>query len=262
MEQNKFEITTRTGEVISLTKDVVKNYLCNGQDITNSEFTMFFQLCKVHKVNPFLKEAYIVKYGNQPATIILDYKVLQQCAEENPNFKGMKTGILVVDKNGNEKEREGAYLLPNETLIAGWCEVKRADREYPTKVYAMFDEFKQCKKDGELNSNWSGKPVFMIVKVAKAQALREAFPNMFGSNVYTKDEAETFIDNRDFINATSEEVKQEVNNNIVNAKKINNKFDDFEDNEENNGYDNNTGELTEEQQKEIFNKHIKDSLYD
>ena len=33
-------------------------------------------------------------------------------------------------------------------------------------------------------------------------------------------------------------------------------------NEENNSYDNNTGELTEEQQKEIFNKHIKDSLYD
>ena len=40
------------------------------------------------------------------------------------------------------------------------------------------------------------------------------------------------------------------------------KYKTSRDYEENNGYDNNTGELTEEQQKEIFNKHIKDSLYD
>ena len=217
---NKFEIVTRTGEVLNLDKTTVENYLANGQQISNSEFTMFFQLCKVHKVNPFLKEAYIVKYGTSPATIILDYKVLQQCAEEHPAFVGMETGVLVVDKDGNEKERKGSYLLPNEILIAGWCEVRRNDRTCPTKVYAMFDEFKQYKdkKTGELNSNWGGKPVFMITKVAKAQALREAFPNMFGSNVYTQEE-ESYIkqkhENEDFINVNVEEVTERVNNNVA-----------------------------------------------
>lgn len=217
---NKFEIVTRTGEVLNLDKKTVEDYLANGQQISNSEFTMFFQLCKVHKVNPFLKEAYIVKFGNNPATIILDYKVLQQCAEDHPSFVGMETGVLVIDKDGNEKERKGSYVLPNETLIAAYCEVKRNDREYPTKVYSMFNEFKQYKdkKTGELNANWGGKPVFMITKVAKAQALREAFPNMFGSNVYTQEE-ESYIrqkhENEDYINTTSEEVKEQVSKNVA-----------------------------------------------
>ena len=155
----KFNITTRSGEVISLSKKTVEDYLTNGQSITNSEFTMFFQMCKNYQVNPFLREAYIVKYGNQPATIVLDYKVLQQTAENNPMYAGMKTGVLVVNGEGKEIVREGSYLLPNETLIAGWCEVARKDRSVNNRVYSMFDEFKQCKKDGELNSNWSGKPV-------------------------------------------------------------------------------------------------------
>ncbi len=241
IKNTKFEITTRSGEVINLDKKTVQEYLAGGQEITNSEFTMFFQLCKVHKVNPFLKEAYIIKFGTTPATIVLDYKVLQQLAEDNPNFKGLKTGLIVVDKNGNEKEREGSYILPNEVLIAGWCEVIRNDREFPTKVYALFDEFKQInKKTGDLNSNWSGKPCFMITKVAKAQALREAFPNTFGSNIYIQEEADMMNNNnvsKDYINKTQEEVQETVKENIINAKNIDVEFDDFGEIKETDLYD-------------------------
>ena len=102
----------------------------------------------------------------------------------------MKHGVIVVDKNGEIIERHGEYKLPSETLIAGWCEVYRNDRTEPTRVTAMFDEFKATKASGELNSNWAGKPCFMICKVAKAQALREAFPNLVGSNVYIPEEME------------------------------------------------------------------------
>nr|DAR54910.1 MAG TPA: RecT protein [Caudoviricetes sp.] len=220
---SKFKIETRSGEIITLDKKTVEQYLTNGVELTTSEYTMFFQLCKVYKANPFLKEAYPIKYGSSPATIVLDYKVLQQMADDNPHYRGMATGVLVVDKNGNEKERKGSYVLPSETLIAGWCTVFRDDREC-NKVYVMFEEFKQInKKTGELNSNWSGKPVFMITKVAKAQALREAFPNMFGSNVYSKEEAEMFTTdnnnqnavNRDFINASVEETQKQVNENTA-----------------------------------------------
>lgn len=185
---SKFQIITRTGETITLTKEVVKKYLTDNQEITDSEFTMFFQLCKVNKVNPFLKEAYIIKYGGAPATIVLDYKVLQQIAEENKAYKGMKHGVIVEKSDGTIEERHGEYKLSNERLIGGWCEVYRTDRSFPTRVTAMFEEFKGVKKSGELNSNWQSKPCFMICKVAKAQALREAFPNMVGSNVYISEE--------------------------------------------------------------------------
>lgn len=190
-EANRFTIVTRAGETLKLDKETVVKYITNGTQVTDPEFNMFFQLCKTYGVNPFLKEAYLIKYGNTPATIVLDYKVLQQIAEENPHYRGMKHGIVAIDKEGNAVERVGAYLLPNERLVGGWCEVYRDDKE-PTKAVAMFEEFKNTKRDGTVNSNWTGKPCFMIDKVAKAQALREAFPTAFGSNVYTPEEASTF----------------------------------------------------------------------
>ena len=187
----RFEIVTRTGERYKLDKATVMKYLTDNKEITDSEFNMFFQLCKVNKVNPFLKEAYIIKYGNSPATIVLDYKVLQQIAEDNPAYRGMRHGVVVTNEKGEVTERLGEYKLPNETLIAGWCEVYRKDREHPTKVTAMFEEFKATKSNGEVNSNWATKPCFMICKVAKAQALREAFPNLVGSNVYISEEMDS-----------------------------------------------------------------------
>lgn len=229
---NQYEIETRSGEKINLTFDVVRSLFANGENISQLEFRNFFQLCKVYKANPYIKEAYIIKYGDQPATIVLDYKVLQQRAESNPNFKGMKTGLLVMDKNGQAIERAGSYKLPDDKLIAGWCEVYRKDREFPTKVYTMFDEFKQTKKGGELNQNWSNKPCFMITKVAKAHALREAFPNMFDANVYSTDEIN--VEDRNPINAdfeikNVEEVKSIVEDKAASKDLIIDGLDDEED---------------------------------
>lgn len=206
-DEKRFEIVTRTGEHYKLDKATVIKYLTDNKEITDSEFNMFFQLCKVNKVNPFLKEAYIIKYGNSPATIVLDYKVLQQIAEDNKCYKGMRHGVVVVTKDNTVEERLGEYKLPGETLIAGWCEVYRSDREHPTKVTAMFDEFKATKKDGTVNSNWTEKPCFMITKVAKAQALREAFPNLVGSNVYISEE----------MDSVKQEPKPEGNSTVSNS---------------------------------------------
>lgn len=222
--KEKFTITTRSGDKLFLDKPTVQKYLTNNVEITDSEFNNFFQLCKANKVNPFLKEAYIVKYGSDPATIVIDYKVLQMSAELNPAFVGMKTGVIVMDKDGNAKEREGGFVLPNEILVAGWCEVSRNDRQTPTKCYAMLSEFRQVKKDGTPNKNWAGKPTFMIIKVAKAQALREAFPNMFGTNLYTEDEVATFDEKSNERKYQDTKQVQDVVENNVGTKEVKNPF--------------------------------------
>lgn len=222
--KEKFTITTRSGDKLFLDKPTVQKYLTNNVEITDSEFNNFFQLCKANKVNPFLKEAYIVKYGSDPATIVIDYKVLQMSAELNPAFVGMKTGVIVMDKDGNAKEREGGFVLPNETLVAGWCEISRNDRQTPTKCYAMLSEFRQVKKDGTPNKNWAGKPTFMIIKVAKAQALREAFPNMFGTNLYTEDEVATFDEKSNERKYQDTKQVQDVVENNVGTKEVKNPF--------------------------------------
>lgn len=157
-----------------LTADTVKNYI--APTATEQEMLMFIELCKAQNLNPFIRDAYLVKYGNQAAQIIVGKDVFIKRASENPNFNGMKAGIVVLDKNGNIQEREGALKLPGEELVGGWCEVYLKDKDFPTKALVSFEEYAQKTKEGKLNSMWSSKGATMIRKVAQSQALREAFP--------------------------------------------------------------------------------------
>ena len=205
-----YTITTRAGEELLITPEVVDAYVCKG--LTPTEFNYFFTICKTYELNPFLKDIYAIKFGSQPATFVIDYKVMQQAADNNPAFDGLEVGIIYLDKNGAPQERKGAYILPGETLIAGWCDVFRKDRSHANRTYALYSENVKLTKEGEPNTNWANKPVFMCVKVAKAQALRETFPNMFSNNTYTSDEMperdEELIINQDFKESSVEEVNK------------------------------------------------------
>lgn len=209
-----YSITTRTGEKLDLNPQVVEAYICNG--LTPTEYNYFFSICKTYELNPFLKDIYAIKFGNQPATFVIDYKVMQQAADTNPAFDGLKVGIIYLDKNGAPQERDGAYILPGETLIAGWCDVFRKDRSHANRTYALYSENVKTTKTGEINSQWASKPVFMCVKVAKAQALRETFPNMFSNNTYTTDEMperdEENIINSDYEESNIKDVKAKQKN--------------------------------------------------
>lgn len=183
---NALQLATYTlegGQVLSAT--TVKNYIAPGA--TDQEILYFIELCKAQKLNPFVRDAYLVKYGNQPAQIIVGKDVFLKKAGENPYFDGLKAGIVVVDKNGEVKEREGSLKVPGDELIGGWCEVYLKNREYPTKCLVSLEEYIQKKKDGTVNSMWSSKPCTMIRKVAQSQALREAFPNEL-RGLYEKEE--------------------------------------------------------------------------
>ena len=62
---------TDHGEVV-LTKETVRKYLVSGGgNISDQEITMFLALCKYQQLNPFLREAYLVKYGTSQAIMIV-----------------------------------------------------------------------------------------------------------------------------------------------------------------------------------------------
>lgn len=208
-----YSIQTRTGETLTLDPQTVDSYVC--KDLTPTEFNYFFSVCKTYELNPFLKDIYAIKFGNQPATFIIDYKVMQQAADNSPVFDGLKVGVVYLDKNGIPQERDGAYILPGETLIAGWCDVFRKDRTHANRTYALYSENVKYNNKGEINTNWANKPVFMCVKVAKAQALRETFPNMFSNNTYTVDEMTEF----DESNVIDAEVKNKNNTEVKEEQK-------------------------------------------
>ena len=163
------EFTTGTGQV--LTADTVKNYLVSGNgQVTDSEVLMFIELCKAQHLNPFIREAYLIKFGNSPANIVVGKDVFVKRAYRNPNFKGMKAGIVILTKDGNMQYREGSLKAPGEALIGGWCEVYVKDMEYPIRSEVSMEEYSKGQ------STWKQMPAVMIRKCAMVTALREAFP--------------------------------------------------------------------------------------
>lgn len=178
------------GMEIKLTPTIVKNYLVSGDKdrVTDQEVAMFINLCKYAKLNPWLKEAYCIKYGSEPATMVTGKEAFLKRAESIPAYDGMKAGIAVMDnETGGIEYREGMIAMAGETIIGGWAEVYRKDRQHSTRVEVSFEEYAARKKDGSLNSQWSKKPATMIRKVAVVQALREAFPTTLGG-MYSAEE--------------------------------------------------------------------------
>lgn len=169
------------GVEIKLSPQIVKKFLISGDpsNVTDEEIMMFMSLCKYQGLNPFIHEAYCIKYGNQPATQVVGKEAFLKRAEQNEQYNGMDSGIVVQTDEGIVY-RNGAIATEDETIIGGWAEVHRKDRDHPTHVEVSFAEYAGRKKDGALNGQWSTKPATMIRKVAQVQALREAFPTNLG----------------------------------------------------------------------------------
>jgi phage recombination protein Bet len=183
----EFEVN---GDKVKLTPATVKNYLVSGnkENVTMQELAMFINLCKFSKLNPWVKEAYCIKYGNEPATMVVGKEAFQKRAEANPNFDGFEAGIIVmVEETGEILYRKGTMRIPGEEIIGGYAEVWRKDRSHSTRIEVSFEEYAGRKKDGTLNGQWSKKPATMIRKVALVQALRETFPSSF-SGMYAAEE--------------------------------------------------------------------------
>lgn len=196
------------GEMVQISPSMVKKYLVSGGgNVTDGEVMMFMSLCRFQHLNPFLKEAYLIKYGsNDPATIVTGKDVFTKRAEANPNYKGKKAGIIVQKEDGTVEEREGTMVLPSEKLVGGWARVFIKDKE-PEYQSVSFDEYAGRKKDGTLNSQWAKKPATMIRKVAVVQALREAFPDRF-QGLYAQEEMAT-------VNDVGQDIEKYVESEIV-----------------------------------------------
>ncbi len=200
------------GEVVKISSDMVKKYLVSGGgNVTDGEVMMFMSLCRYQHLNPFLREAYLIKYGSSdPATIVTGKDVFTKRADSNPNYKGKKAGIIVQKKDETIEEREGTMVLPNETLVGGWAKIFITGKE-PEYQSVSFNEYAGRKKDGTLNSQWAKKPATMIRKVAVVQALREAFPDKF-QGLYAQEEFQNVSDVKlDTERIVAEEIEANAN---------------------------------------------------
>lgn len=170
------------GNEVKLSGNIVAQYLTRGNSkVSEQEIVMFMQLCKFQKLNPFLNEAYLIKFGSQPAQIIVSKEAFMKRAEAHAQYAGLEAGII-VERKDDLVEIEGAVKLKNDVLIGGWAKVYRKDREKPISVRIALNEF------GKGQATWKDMPLNMIRKTAIVNALREAFPDNVGA-LYTEEES-------------------------------------------------------------------------
>lgn len=178
---NITKIQTAAGDV-ELSHDIVNKYLVSGKGkCSEQETMMFIALCKYRGLNPFLREAYIIKYSDSsPASMVVGKEAFAKRAAKNPKYRGHTTGI-------------------SEDGKVAWAEVYMEGYEVPIRCEVDYDEYVGTKDEwvnGQntgrkiVNSMWASKPKTMLKKVALCQAWREAMPEDFGG-MYGAEEINT-----------------------------------------------------------------------
>ena len=165
-----------------LSQETVRQYLVRGNgSVTDQEVVFFIELCRSQGLNPFIGDAYLVKYGTTPATITMSKEAYLKRACRNPRYKGFEAGIIVQTKDGSLTERTGTVKLDEEKLVGGWAKVFVDGWEQPVYESVSFKEYDQGQ------ASWKKIPATMIRKVAITHALREAFPEDFTGVNYSEE---------------------------------------------------------------------------
>ena len=181
-EELAIRYETATG-VVELNRQIVDSYIKRGNaNLTDQEVKSFIDMCRIQKLNPFINEAYLIKYGNSPAQNVVGYHAYVRRACEHPDYRGKTSGIF-VQRGENLVRKEGSAVYPGERLLSGWCEAKRESngKEFREYKEVSFDEYNTNQ------SNWKTKPGMMIEKVAISQCLRALFPRDL-TGLYTAEE--------------------------------------------------------------------------
>ena len=165
------------------------------------EAAVFLELCKGQGLNPFLQEAYLIKYDKaRPAAMVVGKAAYLKRAESHPQYNGFEAGIIVKPKEGVEYELEGEVVPEDHALIGAWARVYRKDRSKPAVSRVSLKVYDKNQ------SVWADNPALMLRKTALVQALREMFPQTYGGVMSGVEVADEEVVN-DFIDATAREVE-------------------------------------------------------
>lgn len=173
-----------TGADVELSVRHTRQYFC--REASEAEAYLFNAWCAHVGLDPWKREAYLVKYGSNPAQMLTAKDAFTKRAEANPRYQGQKAGVVVINRQGEMENRLGELVLEGEELVGGWAEVYVKDYLFPVSAVLSFKE--RCQyKDGKPMAKWATSPGLMIRKCALVAALREAFPGDVGG-MYIPDE--------------------------------------------------------------------------
>jgi phage recombination protein Bet len=156
-----------TAEQMQLMKDTV------AKGVSDNEFMLFMHLAKTYGLDPFAKEVWCIKYGNNPATIFTSRDGYLKIASRDKQMNGIVSDAVCAGDEvtrGADGHVQHVYGNPRGELVGAYALVHRKDRAYPAYFYAPLKEY--CAGS---NPTWKKYPTAMIIKVAEAMALKRAF---------------------------------------------------------------------------------------
>jgi len=162
---------TVTGADVELSVHLIQETLC--KNATDREALMFLELCRHQGLNPWVRDAYLIKYGKESeATMVTGKDAFMKRADKHPHFDGIESGVI-VQKGDHIENRVGTLVLDGEKLVGGWARVARTDRKIDVTPTVSMSEFNSGR------GLWQKMPGVMIEKCAIVTALRRAFPSTF-----------------------------------------------------------------------------------
>lgn len=178
--------------------EVVRKTVCPA-GIPDAEFKLFILKCQASGMNPLLGEAFCVKrrqnIGTRERENWIDVfaftpgeQGMEGRADDFEDYRGLRAAAvyendkIVIDASTGEVSHQYNPVDPKRgRLVGAWAIAYREGRKTPVE-YVRLEEYVDTR-----NPKWNAAPHTMIVKCARAAALRRAYPNKF-DGIFVREE--------------------------------------------------------------------------